>query len=159
MLRGAPRRHMLVFPSVRQCEHTAQHCAKAISVMPCNGQAAALFRPIWREGSDNSIAPRTERAPEPFNVGRLIGGLGKKVERCPVVPDIVTSYGLPCGHVSHYPFYLSARVSEACSSCRKRGLGKVEYGYIFVALTDERIDKPGSAATNINNGRAGRRSH
>ena len=85
---------MLVPLRVDQLEHGTERLSKARAVIAGDRQAAALFRAVQREGSDDGVPPDFQAAPEAGDVSGAIVRFGEKVERRPVVPDIVALYRL-----------------------------------------------------------------
>src|SRR5438874_13523355 len=80
-LPGVPRGRVFVPLCVHQLERGAKRPAQARAVIAGDRQAAALFRAVEREGSDDGVPADFQAAPEAGDVGGAIACVGEKVKR------------------------------------------------------------------------------
>jgi hypothetical protein len=104
---------MLVPLRLQQPERGAERPRQARTVIAGDRQPAALFRTVQRESGDDRVSSGFQTAREALDIGRAIGRVGEKVERCPVVPDVVLSRRLPDRGILHQPVNPVGARSEA----------------------------------------------
>src|SRR5258705_5872204 len=88
---------------IDQFKALSEGCSESVRIIAADHQAAAAFRAVGREGRDDGMSADAQGASKPGNVSRLIGPLGEKVKRRPVVPHIVGPWRLPRGYVGRNP--------------------------------------------------------
>src|SRR5205807_1247847 len=77
--------------------------AKARSIVPHHGQAAASFWSIEREGRNDGVPPKLQAPLKSLDISSAVAVLGQKVERCPIVPNVVSPWRVPGGSVRDNP--------------------------------------------------------
>src|SRR5882762_5561928 len=129
-------------PCVDQLKAASECRGQTACVVAADGKAAASFRAVKREGTDDGMSARAQGAPKPSYIGRLILRVGEKVKRRPVVPDIVGSRWLPNGHVGRNPRHLVCVVAHARPRGGKRRSRQIQHRDILKTLRYQAIGKP-----------------
>ena len=99
----APGRGVVVPLALQQVESGPKRLPEARRVVTHDRQAAAFLRPIQREGRDDGVTADLQALFEPRDVGRTVAVLSKKVERGPVVPNVIRPRRLPRRGVGDKP--------------------------------------------------------
>src|SRR5947207_982183 len=156
-LPGIPRGRVFVPLRMHQLERGAERLSQARAVIAGDRQAAALFRAVEREGSDDGVPADFQAAPEAGDVGGAIACVGEKVKRRPVVPDIVGLGRFKGRRVRDDP---ADTLGAGAKAALKAGLGgsqrrarQIEHGNVLEPLLDEMVDQPRSTAANVDNRR------
>src|ERR1700694_6082059 len=103
LLHGTPGRGVVLSPRIDQFKAVSKRCGESVRIVTADGQAAAPFRAVRREGGDDGMSARAQGASKPGNIGGLIARVGEKVKGRPVVPDIICPRRLPNGYVGGDP--------------------------------------------------------
>src|SRR4051812_36761304 len=152
-LPGTPRGRVLVPLRVDQLERGAKRSPQARAVIAGDRQAAALFRPVEREGGDDGVPADFQAASEARDIGDAVFLVGEKVERRPVVPDVVSLHRLPDRGICHQPLDSVGVGSEASLGSLQRRARQIEHSDILKPPLDEMVDQSRRAAANIDDGR------
>ena len=90
-----------------------------------------------------------QSSPEALDIGSAVFLIGEKVERRPVVPDVVSLHRLPDRGICHQPANPVGARSEASLGSLQCRVRQIKHGDILKPLLDEMVDQPRSAATNV----------
>src|SRR4051812_24045296 len=112
MLSRAPWRVVLAPLAVQQLEAGPERLTKAGRVVALDRQATAFLGAIQCEGGDDGVAADRQGLPEAGDIGRAVACLGEKVERRPVVPDIIPPGRLPIRGIGNQPVRLVGAFAE-----------------------------------------------
>ena len=104
---------------VNELEGAPEGIAKARSIVPHHGQAAASFWSIEREGRNDGVPPKLQAPLKSLDISSAVAVLGEEVKGRPIVPNIVCPGRIPRCHVSDNPMNLS-------STGTKTGLGRFQ---------------------------------
>src|SRR5437764_6250117 len=158
LLRRAPGREVFVPPGIDQLKAASQRGGQGSCIVAADDEAAASFRPVRREGSDNGMSARPQSAPKAGDVSTLVVRKGKKVERRPVVPEIVALRRLPGGHVGSNPSHPIGFFAHARSRRSQRRSRDVEYRQVLIAPRHQTIGQPRGSGADVDDGRGFGRS-
>ena len=143
---------MLVPSGVNQPKSGTERLPETRGVVTRDGQAAAFFRAIQRESGDDGVSASFQTARKALDIGGTVFLIGEKVERRPVVPDVISLYRLPNRDIRHQPMNsigADAETSLGSLQCRAR---QIEHADILKSLLNEMVDQPRSAAANVDDG-------
>src|SRR5436190_16973381 len=152
LLRRAPGREVFVPPGIDQLKAASQRGGQGSCIVAADDEAAASFRPVRREGSDNGMSARPQSAPKAGDVSTLVVRKGKKVERRPVVPEIVALRRLPGGHVGSNPSHPIGFFAHARSRRSQRRSRDVEYRQVLIAPRHQTIGQPRGSSADVDDG-------
>ena len=110
-------------PSVNELECATECLAEGRGIVPRDRQAAASFRPIEREGRNDGVPADLYGSLKPSDIGSTITFLGKEMECCPIMPNVVSFQRLPDRSIRGNPANLCTSVPKASFSGRKRSFG------------------------------------
>ena len=89
LLYRSPRRRVLVPPRIDQFKAGSKRRGETVCVVTADDQAAAAFRAVRRERTDDRMPARAQGASKPRDIGHLIVRIGEKMKRRAVVPQII----------------------------------------------------------------------
>ena len=108
---------------VNELEGAPEGIAKARSIVPHHGQAAASFWSIEREGRNDGVPPKLQAPLKSLDISSAVAVLGQKVERCAIVPNVVSPWRVPGGRVRDNPMNLSGTATKTGLGSSQRRLG------------------------------------
>jgi len=108
---------------VNELEGAPEGIAKARSIVPHHGQAAASFWSIEREGRNDGVPPKLQAPLKSLDISSAVAVLGQKVERCPIVPNVVSPWRVPGGSVRDNPLNPSSTATKTGLGSSQRRLG------------------------------------
>src|SRR6185312_5716733 len=149
----APGRCVFVPLGVNRQKPGTERLREARCVVTRDRQTAAFFRAIERESRDDGVSAGFQTAHEARDIGGAVFFVGEKVERRPVVPDVLSPRRLPDRGICHQPLNpvgTRAEASPGGLQCRVR---QIEHRDILKPQLDEMVDQPRRAATNVDDGR------
>ena len=117
---------MVVASGINQDEIASEDLGQRVRIMADDRQTAASLRTVRGERPDDDVSPWLDSPFDPIDVGGLIGWIDQKMERGPVVPQIVVLRRLPFRDVRDHPLDLAAALAETFPGCGKGGSGKIE---------------------------------
>ena len=110
-------------PSINKLERAPEGLAKAHRIVPHHWKAAASFWPIKREGRNDGVPSDLQGSLKARDIRGAVTVLGKEVERCSIMPNVVSLRRLPDCSVRDNPMNLCSTVPKACFSGLKCSLG------------------------------------
>src|ERR1700686_2454839 len=72
LLLGSPRRGVLVPPRIDQFKPAAKRRGQTVCIVTADEEAAASFRAVGRERTDDGMSTRTQGASKPGHISHLI---------------------------------------------------------------------------------------
>ena len=100
-------------PSINKLKYAAKGLAKAHSIVPHHWKAAASFWSIKREGRNDGVPSDLQSQFKARDIRRTVTVLGEEVERCSIMPDVVSPQRLPDCSVGDNPMNLYSTVPKA----------------------------------------------
>lgn len=110
-------------PSINKLERATKGPAKTHRLVSHHWKAAASLWPIKREGGNDSIPSDLQGPLKARDIRRTVTILGKEVERCSIMPNVVSPQRLPGCSVRDNPMNLCSTVTKACFGGFKCSLG------------------------------------
>ena len=104
---------MRVPSGMNQPESRTERLPEARGVVTRDGQPAAFFRAVQRESGDDGVTAGFQTVRKARDIGGAVFLVGEKVERRPVVPDVVWLHRLPDRDIRHQPVNPVGARSEA----------------------------------------------
>src|ERR1700737_97178 len=138
--------------AIDQLKSASKRDGQTACVMAADGKAAASFRAVKRECTDDGVSAQAQAVSKPRNISGLILRVGEKVKGRPVVPNIVGPRRLPGGRIGCNPSHPVCFFAHARSRGSKRCGRQIEDCHILVTLRYKAIGKPRGPATDINDG-------
>ena len=113
-------------------------------------QTAASLRPIRRKRADNHMPAGTHRISYAFGVGRAVSWISQKMERGPIMPNIVAFIRAPSRHIRNNPCDVLSPRTKPLPRCSQGFFRDIEHTERTKAFCDQGIDQTRCTASNIN---------
>jgi len=114
---------------------------QALRVVSAHIQAAAVFRPIRREGRNDDRPAGRHRTGHGSHVLLTLRGLEQKVEERAIVPDVVCAETIDCQHVADDPSNPVCVTAQPRSGAFDRVAGDVDDGHLAISVREKMIDE------------------
>ncbi len=133
----------------------AQFAGERPGAVADDGQPAAPFGPVGREGGDDGVAAGDEGTVEPLDIGGAVGGVDEEVEGRTVVPEAEASPGRPARHIGGDPCHAVALGPEPRPRRVERRLRQVEDRDVADPAGEKGSGEAGGPAADVDDRRSG----
>ena len=110
-------------PTMYKLERATKGLTKAYRIVPHDWKAAASFWPIKREGRNDGEPSDLQGLLKARYIPHTVTVLDEEMERCSIMPDVVSPQRLPDCSVRDNPMDVFSTVPKACFSGLKCSLG------------------------------------